>query len=141
MQSCPTASNDFTTSPPIAVSPARGAAGIHADAGRGLGQVQMPRLVSRLLDKAASCGVAAGALRNCGHVGRLGEWVELIAGKGYAGFVAVNDNGALRIVAPPGGREGRTAEPGLVALRGLVEGRRDVTVVHEHLGVADEAVG
>lgn len=81
----------------------------HADAGRGLGQVQMPRLIARLLDKTAVCGVASGALRNCGHVGRLGEWVEMIAGEGYAGFVAVNDNGALQIVAPPGGREGRTS--------------------------------
>jgi len=80
-----------------------------ADAGRGLGQVQMPRLLDILITKAQKTGTASGALRDCGHAGRLGEWAEMIARAGYAGFVAVNDNGALRIVAPPGGREGRTS--------------------------------
>lgn len=81
----------------------------HADGGRGLGQVQMPRLLENLLEKAAAKGMAAGTIRNCGHVGRLGEWAEIIGQRGMAGMVAVNDNGALQIVAPPGGREGRTS--------------------------------
>ncbi len=85
------------------------AASILADAGRGLGQVQMPRLLDKLLAKAKTTGVASGAMRNCGHSGRLGEWAEIIAGRGYAGFITVNDNGALQIVAPPGSREGRTS--------------------------------
>jgi uncharacterized oxidoreductase len=80
-----------------------------ADGQRGLGQVQMPRLLDLLIEKSKNNGVVSGALRNCGHVGRLGEWVEYIAGKGLAGFVAVNDNGVLHIVAPPGGKEGRTS--------------------------------
>jgi len=80
-----------------------------ADGQRGLGQIQMPRFLDLLLGKTEKNGVVSGALRNCGHVGRIGEWVEYIASKGLAGFVAVNDNGVLHCVAPPGGKEGRTS--------------------------------
>lgn len=75
-----------------------------ADAGLGLGQVQMPRFLDLLLPKAAKNGVASGALYHTGHTGRLGEWAEYVAAKGYAFFMAVNDNGALGCVAPPGGK-------------------------------------
>lgn len=80
-----------------------------ADAQRGLGQVQMPRLLDQLLSKANETGTATGTLRNCGHIGRLGEWAERIAQAGLVGFVAVNDNGALQYVAPPGSREALTS--------------------------------
>src|SRR5262249_24910633 len=49
------------------------------------------------------------AVRNCGHIGRLGEWVEHSAESGYATLLFVNDNGLNRIVAPPGGRCGVTS--------------------------------
>ena len=75
-----------------------------ADAGLGLGQVQMPRFLDILLPKASKNGVATGALYHSGHTGRLGEWAEYAAAKGYAFFMAVNDNGALGCVAPPGGK-------------------------------------
>lgn len=74
-----------------------------ADAGRGFGQVQCRRLIDRLLPKARAVGIACGTLRNCGHVGRLGEWTEHIARAGLAGLMTVNDNGVLKCVAPPGG--------------------------------------
>lgn len=80
-----------------------------ADGQGGLGQVQMPRFLDLLLAKTKQSGVVSGALRNCGHIGRLGEWVEYIASKGLAGLVMVNDNGVLHCVAPPGGKEGRTS--------------------------------
>lgn len=82
---------------------------MHADAGCGLGQVQMPRLLQKLFAKADVAAIVTGSLRDCGHVGRLGEWVELAAAKGYAAFMAVNDNGAYQIVAPHGGVEARTS--------------------------------
>lgn len=82
---------------------------VHADAHRGLGQVQMPRLLDMLADKAGETGTATLAARNCGHVGRLGEWAEYLAERGLAGLVFVNDNGALHCVAPPGGKEARTS--------------------------------
>lgn len=96
---------------------------IHADAQRGLGQVQMPRLLDKLLEKAGTQGTAAGAMKNCGHAGRLGEWVEYIAAQGMAGFVAVNDNGTLFLTAPPGGREGRTSTNPLAFGIPLPEGK------------------
>jgi hydroxycarboxylate dehydrogenase B len=80
-----------------------------ADGQKGLGQVQMPRLLDKLEDKARTFGCASGALRNCGHVGRLGEWTEHLAARGLVAIVAVNDNGAWQCVAPPGGKEVRTS--------------------------------
>ncbi len=79
------------------------------DAQCGLGQVQMPRLLDLLLEKAKTSGTVTGAMRNCGHAGRIGEWSEYIAKAGFAGFVFVNDNGVERGVAPPGGKQGVTS--------------------------------
>lgn len=76
---------------------------VAADGHLGFGQVQCPQLVNRLIEKARVNGIAGGTIRRCGHVGRLGEWVERAAAAGYAGLLAVNDNGAIRTVAPPGG--------------------------------------
>ena len=78
-----------------------------ADANWGLGQVQAYRLLNQLIPKARSLGVAAGTLRNCGHVGRLGEYAEFAAQEKMALFAAVNSHGSGRRVAPPGGTEGR----------------------------------
>jgi len=78
-----------------------------ADANWGLGQVQAYRLLDKLVPKAKMLGVAAGTLRNCGHVGRLGEYAEFAAKEKMALFAAVNSHGSGRRVAPPGGIEGR----------------------------------
>jgi hydroxycarboxylate dehydrogenase B len=75
------------------------------DAGFGFGQVQMRRLLALASRKARSIGVACVTLRNCGHIGRLGEWVERLALDGFAAQLIVNDNGVLKCVAPPGGTE------------------------------------
>ncbi len=78
-----------------------------ADGRRGFGQVLARRMVSVLSEKCRMLGVACGTLKNCGHVGRLAEWVELAARGGFAAMMSVNDNGVLRCVAPPGGLEAR----------------------------------
>ena len=80
-----------------------------ADGQRCLGQVQMPRLLERLFEKAKTQPVVSGTLAQSGHVGRLGEWVENIAAQGLAGFLAVNDNGAVLCTAPYGGKEATTS--------------------------------
>jgi len=80
---------------------------VAADGGWGLGQVQAHRLLNRLIPKAQSLGIAAGTLRNCGHIGRLGEYAEVAAAKNLAFFAAVNSHGSGRRVAPPGGTAGR----------------------------------
>ncbi len=78
-----------------------------ADANWGLGQPQAYRLLDKLLPKAKALGIAAGTLRRCGHVGRLGEYAEFAAREKMALFAAVNSHGSGRRVAPPDGTEGR----------------------------------
>lgn len=73
------------------------------DGNLGFGQVQCKRLVDLVCDKARANGFACGTMRRSGHVGRLGEWVEIAARCGFAAWLSVNDNGVLRYVAPPGG--------------------------------------
>ena len=80
---------------------------IAADGGWGLGQVQAYRLLDKLMAKAKLLGVAAGSIRNCGHIGRLGEYAEAAAAQNLAFFATVNSHGAGRRVVPPGGMEGR----------------------------------
>src|SRR5262249_10846180 len=82
-------------------------AALVADGNLALGQVQCARFVDRVCEKARTMGAASGALRRSGHIGRLGEWVERAAARGLAALIAVNDNGVIRTVAPPGGKAGR----------------------------------
>ena len=70
------------------------------DAQLGAGQVAMPIVLRNVLSKLATQASVTAAVRNCGHVGRLGEWVEHPAEAGYAALLFVNDNGLNRIVAP-----------------------------------------
>jgi hydroxycarboxylate dehydrogenase B len=80
---------------------------LSADGNWGLGQVQAYRLLNTLLEKSRSLGIAAGTLRNCGHIGRLGEYAEAAAHESMAFIAAVNSHGGGRRVVPPGGTEGR----------------------------------
>ena len=45
-------------------------------------------------------------LRNCGHLGRVGDWAELAAAKGQVSLHFLNTSGAQR-VAPFGGSDRR----------------------------------
>jgi len=77
------------------------------DANFGFGMVQAVKLIDLLAAKAKEQGIACGTTLRCGHLGRMGEWTERIARMRLAGLVAVNDNGVLQCVAPPGGTEPR----------------------------------
>jgi uncharacterized oxidoreductase len=83
------------------------AAVLVASAGWGLGQVQAHRLLDRLVPRAQALGLAAGTLKHCGHIGRLGEYAETAARQGMALIATVNNHGFGRGVAPPGGTEAR----------------------------------
>jgi uncharacterized oxidoreductase len=85
------------------------AAVLVADGGKGLGQVQAYRLLDRLVPRAEALGMAAGTLKYCGHIGRLGEYAEAAAARRMAFIASVNNHGYGRAVAPPGGTEGRLA--------------------------------
>jgi LDH2 family malate/lactate/ureidoglycolate dehydrogenase len=78
-----------------------------ADGGWGLGQVQAHRLLKRLVGKAREVGIAAGTLKHCGHIGRLGEYAEAAAREKTALIATVNGHGYGKNVAPPGGTEAR----------------------------------
>lgn len=78
-----------------------------ADGGWGLGQVMAHRLLDRLIPRAQALGLAAGTLKHCGHIGRLGEYAEAAAAQGMAFLASVNNHGFGRGVAPPGGIEAR----------------------------------
>ncbi len=80
-----------------------GPAVVTADAGWGLGQVQAHRLLGMVMERAKAGGVAAGAARHCGHVGRLGEYAERAAAEGLVLIASVNNCGSGQRVAPPGG--------------------------------------
>lgn len=83
------------------------AAVLQADGGKGLGQVQAHRLLDRLIPRAQALGLAAGTLRHCGHIGRLGEYAEKATAANMAFIATVNNHGFGRGVAPPGGTDGR----------------------------------
>ena len=78
-----------------------------ADAHWGFGRVQCGALCDSLITKANETGVAVGTLRNCSHVGRLGEYAEIAAANNLGSLAMVNTHGAARRVAPPGGRAPR----------------------------------
>lgn len=80
---------------------------LSADAGWNLGQVQAHKLLAMMIPKAQSLGLAAGTLKQCGHIGRLGEYAEEAARHRMVFFATVNNHGFGRAVAPPGGKVGR----------------------------------
>lgn len=76
------------------------------DGNRGFGQV-IGEFAGHLgTRKAAKTGIALVGLRNCGHLGRVGDWAELAAAAGQVSLHFLNTSGAQR-VAPFGGSDRR----------------------------------
>ena len=73
------------------------------DCGFQFGQVAALEGVELALAKAAAHDVGIVALRNCAHVGRLGEYVTMIAERGYVGLMICNGPSPRGAVAPFGG--------------------------------------
>jgi len=76
------------------------------DGNRGFGQVVGEHATQLGIAKAAKTGVAMIGLRNCGHLGRLGDWAEMAAAAGQVSLHFLNTSGAQR-VAPFGGSDRR----------------------------------
>ena len=76
------------------------------DGDRGFGQVVGEFAGAVGTAKAARHGIALVGLRNCGHLGRLGDWAELAAQAGQVSLHFLNTSGAQR-VAPFGGSDRR----------------------------------
>ena len=76
------------------------------DGNRGFGQVIGEFAAKLGIAKAAKSGLAMVGLRNCGHLGRVGDWAEMAAAEGQVSLHFLNTSGAQR-VAPFGGRDRR----------------------------------
>ena len=72
----------------------------------GYGQTVAPYAVRVGIEKCKKAGLAAVALRNAGHIGRVGDWAEMAAAEGLVSVYFVNAAGSL-LVAPFGGVEKR----------------------------------
>jgi uncharacterized oxidoreductase len=76
------------------------------DGCHGMGQTVGPESARIGMDKAKAKGVGVVALRNSGHLGRIGDFAEMAASEGLVSLHFVNVFGSL-LVAPFGGAERR----------------------------------
>src|SRR3977135_2908144 len=72
----------------------------------GYGQTVTPQAVRIGIEKCRNAGLSAVALRNAGHIGRVGDWAEMAAAEGLVSVHFVNAAGSL-LVAPFGGVQKR----------------------------------
>jgi hydroxycarboxylate dehydrogenase B len=72
----------------------------------GYGQTVTPQAVRIGIEKCKKAGLAALALRNSGHLGRVGDWAEMAAAEGLVSVHFVTAAGSL-LVAPYGGVQKR----------------------------------
>jgi len=77
------------------------------DGHRGFGQVIAGEVAERAALRARDHGMAALAVRNAGHIGRLGEYTERLARAGFVAMLLVTAQGADQQIAPYGGLERR----------------------------------
>jgi hydroxycarboxylate dehydrogenase B len=73
---------------------------------QGFGQSVAPQAVEIGIKKCQAMGLAMVALRNAGHVGRVGDWAEMAAASGLVSMHYVNA-ASSELVAPYGGVDRR----------------------------------
>ena len=72
----------------------------------GFGQTVTPQAIRIGIDKCKAQGLSMIALRNSGHLGRVGDWAEMAAAENLVSIYFVNAAGSV-LVAPFGGVERR----------------------------------
>ena len=98
-------------------------AAVVIDGGFGYGQVIGLEAMEIAVARARAHGFSVTAIRNSGHLGRIGAWAEYLANAGLVSFHFVNTSGFGILVAPHGGSDRRlSANP--VAAGVPVEGGR-----------------
>ena len=80
----------------------------------GFGQTVAPQAVKIGIEKCKRNGLSMVALRNAGHIGRVGDWAEMAAAEGLVSVHFVNASGSV-LVAPFGGTERRLSTAPFVA--------------------------
>ena len=73
----------------------------------GYGHALGKQVIDMGVEKCRRHGAAAIALRNSGHLGRIGHWAELAADQGCVSLHFVNSTGRGMMVVPAGGVEPR----------------------------------
>ncbi len=73
------------------------------DGQMGLGQSIAEQAMTLGIAKSQKNGVAVISIRNCGHVGRVGHWAEMLVAAGLVSLHFVNTSGLGLLVAPVGG--------------------------------------
>jgi hydroxycarboxylate dehydrogenase B len=73
----------------------------------GYGQVIGREAMDLAIAKARQSGICAVAIRNAGHLGRIGAWAEQVAQAGLSSVHFVNTSGFGILVAPHGGTDRR----------------------------------
>lgn len=90
-------------------------ASLLVDGGFGFGQVIGREAMDLAAARASEHGFALVAIRNAGHLGRIGAWAEQLADAGLVSFHFVNTSGFGILVAPHGGRDRRLSANPLAA--------------------------
>ncbi len=87
------------------------------DGNWGWGQVVAKEAMEYGIQKALRSGAVTISVRQCCHIGRVGDYPLMAARKGLAVVMFVNTHGAGKLVAPWGGRERRlSANPIAIAI-------------------------
>ncbi|HZZ61251.1 MAG TPA: malate/lactate/ureidoglycolate dehydrogenase [Roseiarcus sp.] len=95
------------------------------DGDRGFGQVIGKEAMDIAAARARLHGMATVAIRNSGHLGRIGAWPEMLAERGLASIHFVNTSGFGILVAPFGGADRRlSANP--IAAGAPIKGGRPI---------------
>jgi len=77
------------------------------DGGFGFGQVIAKQAMTLAMDRMSDSGICIVAIRNTGHVGRVGAWAEMLAHEGMVSLHFANTSGFGIRMAPFGGVERR----------------------------------
>jgi uncharacterized oxidoreductase len=75
--------------------------------GAAFGQLVGRRAVETLVETTRDRGIAAVGIRDSGHLGRIGEWAERVAGEGLLFVSWVNLQGGAQRIAPHGSADRR----------------------------------
>lgn len=75
------------------------------DGGWGFGQINARFGVERAIELAGQFGLGCVSLTRTNHIGRLGEYAQMLAEAGLVGLVMTGISGHSGIVAPYGGRD------------------------------------
>lgn len=103
---------------------------------RGFGHPAARSVLDCAMQRAGEFGVALVALRNSGHVGRLGAHGEYVAAAGYAALLLVNATGRPPSVAPHGGSEPRLSSNPFCFAYPALEGMAPVVLDAATAGMA-----